>query len=147
MRSRLAPSIRAASSNSIGIVRKNWRSKKMKKASPKKEGTINGSRVLTQLQFREHHVNGDHRHHVRQHQRGQQQRKNEVAALEAQPRKGVTRQDTADDRTDRGKDRDEDRVLGITQHGDGGEHLDIVLPAKWIGDELGRKNIDFRWLT
>ena len=37
-----APSTRAASESSFGIVRKNWRSRKIENASPKKLGTISG---------------------------------------------------------------------------------------------------------
>src|ERR1700675_3970262 len=38
----LAPSTLAASDSSCGIVKKNWRSKKIVNASPKKVGTIKG---------------------------------------------------------------------------------------------------------
>ena len=43
MRNGLAPSIRAASSSSSGMVMKNWRNRKMEKAlPPAHEGTIRG---------------------------------------------------------------------------------------------------------
>ena len=44
----LAPSTRAASVISCGIVRKNCRSRKMEYASPKKLGTISGLKLPTQ---------------------------------------------------------------------------------------------------
>src|SRR5688572_7504483 len=44
-----APSIRAASSNSRGMVIKNWRSRKMLKAlDPSQEGTMSGKKVSSQ---------------------------------------------------------------------------------------------------
>ena len=39
------PSTRTASHSSFGIVMKNWRSRKIEKASPKKLGMISGFRV------------------------------------------------------------------------------------------------------
>ena len=48
MRSSPHPSTRAASRYSCGIVMKNWRSRKIENASPKKAGTISGSSVPTQ---------------------------------------------------------------------------------------------------
>jgi hypothetical protein len=48
MASSLQPSMRAASDSSLGMVRKNWRSKKMLKAPPKNAGTHNGSSVPIQ---------------------------------------------------------------------------------------------------
>ena len=42
------PSIRAASSRSVGMLKKNWRSRKVKNGPPKKFGTIRGRNVSTQ---------------------------------------------------------------------------------------------------
>src|SRR5512135_1207590 len=47
----LAPSIRAASSISIGTVMKNWRSRKTSQALAKKAGTIKGKKVSYQPIF------------------------------------------------------------------------------------------------
>ena len=49
---RLAPSIKADSSSSKGMVMMNWRMKKMPKAPPKKLGTIKGLSVLIQWMAR-----------------------------------------------------------------------------------------------
>ena len=49
--SSLAPSTRAASASSSGIVRKNCRSRKIENASPKKAGTISGLNDPTQWSF------------------------------------------------------------------------------------------------
>ena len=43
--SSLAPSTRIASDSSLGMVMKNWRSRKIEKASPKKLGMIRGLSV------------------------------------------------------------------------------------------------------
>src|SRR3954447_24924548 len=46
-----APSIRAASSRSRGMVIKNWRSRKMKNGKPNQAGMISGQSVLTSLSW------------------------------------------------------------------------------------------------
>ncbi|MNC36328.1 hypothetical protein D3C75_848450 [compost metagenome] len=48
MVNRLAPSILADSSSSMGMDRINWSSRKMKKALPRKMGTTSGRMVFTQ---------------------------------------------------------------------------------------------------
>jgi hypothetical protein len=48
----LQPSSRAASINSCGSVRKNWRSIKIRNAFPKNAGTISGRKVSTQPSVR-----------------------------------------------------------------------------------------------
>jgi hypothetical protein len=45
------PSTRAASRYSSGIVRKNWRSRKMENASPSQLGMITGQSVPTRCSF------------------------------------------------------------------------------------------------
>ena len=51
IRSSPQPSTRAASRYSSGIVRKNWRSRKIANASPKKFGMISGQSEPTRCSF------------------------------------------------------------------------------------------------
>src|SRR5947209_2979416 len=53
-----APSIRAASSSSRGIVEKNWRSMKIRKAFPKNERTNSGHSVFTAWTSRKNSYSG-----------------------------------------------------------------------------------------
>ena len=74
MRSSPQPSTRAASRYSSGIVRKNWRSRKIANASPNQFGMISGQSAADQVQLRPHHVERDDRDLRRQHQRDEDDR-------------------------------------------------------------------------
>jgi hypothetical protein len=68
-----APSTRAASDSSWGIVMKNWRSRKIENASPKNTGTISGLSEPDPPPAHEDHVQRHDRHLYREHQGGQHQ--------------------------------------------------------------------------
>ena len=82
-----APSTRAASDSSSGIVRKNWRSRKIENASPKKLGTISGLSVPDPAQAHEDDVERHDRHLERQHQRGEHHDERDLAAAPPHPRR------------------------------------------------------------
>ena len=88
MPSREVPSIRAASSSSIGSVRKNWRSMKMPNALHRL-GMISPPTLSTMPEVLDDQEGRDQQHLEGHHQRRQQHHEQDVAAEEADPRERV----------------------------------------------------------
>ena len=77
--------MRAASSYSRGMVMKNWRSRKMKKAPPPNQaGTIRGFSVFSQPKVAEDQILWDEDNMIRDHQCGENKHEQDIAPGKAQ---------------------------------------------------------------
>ena len=101
MRTSPQPSTRAASRYSSGIVRKNWRSRKIEKASPNQFGMISGASVADEVELGPQDVQRHDRDLGRQHHRDEDEQEDGIAALPAQAREGIGHRDARDEQAER----------------------------------------------
>ena len=132
MRNSPQPSTRAASRYSSGIVRKNWRRRKIANASPSQFGRISGQRRADQVELRPHHVERHDRHLRRQHQRDEDDEEGGVAPAPAQPRERVGDRDAREEQAERREARVDERVERPAPDRRAGEDVDVVAPPERV---------------
>ena len=140
MRSSPQPSTRAASRYSSGIVRKNWRSRKIENASPNQFGMISGPSAADEAQLRPHDVERHDRHlAAAASARSARSRRRDVAAAPADAATAHTRPGMLETSTPsvarHGVDH---RVQGPAPDRRLVEDVDEVLPAERMRPELSR---------
>ncbi len=142
MRSSPQPSTRAASRYSSGIVRKNWRSRKIENASPNQFGMISGQSLPMKwmpsevAQLRPHHVDGHDRDLRRQHQRDDHDDEHDLPPSPAQPRERVRDGDAREQEAERREPRVDQRVQRPAPERRLREDVGEVAPAERVRPEV-----------
>ena len=144
MRSSPQPSTRAASEYSSGMVRKNWRSRKIENASPNQLGMIERGQRADEVQLGPHDVERHRRHLRGQHHRRQHEQEDRVAPAPAQPGERVGDGDARDQHADRRQPRVDHRVQRVAPERGLVEDLGDVAPVKRLRPELGGERLVVR---
>ena len=134
--------MRAASTRSRGIVRKNWRKRKMKNGLPRNAGATSGTKLSTSPSRRQIVEDRHHRHLPGQHHGGQHDEEDRVPPPPAQDAEAVGHQRTGQDRPQDRQGADQQRVAEEHQHRHARQALLVVLEGRLVHQVRAGQAVD-----